>query len=63
MFRCLEVSDLFRVDNSVKILQGVRVVQEKRQSTLVISKSLISNNRLSQSENLVPVCTWKSNDG
>ena len=31
------------------------------QSTLVISTSLISNNRLSRSENLVPVLTWKSN--
>ena len=32
------------------------------QSTLIISTSLISNNRLSQSENLVPVLTWKSNN-
>ena len=31
------------------------------QSTLVISTSLISNNRLYRSENLVPVWTWKSN--
>ena len=30
------------------------------QSTLVISTTLISNNRLSRSENLVPVLTWKS---
>ena len=30
------------------------------QSTLVISTSLISNNRLSGSEILVPVLTWKS---
>ena len=30
------------------------------QSTLVISTSLISNNRLSRSEILVPVLTWKS---
>ena len=30
--------------------------------TLVISTSLISNNRLSQSENLVPVLTLKSNN-
>ena len=30
------------------------------QSTLVISNSLISNNRLSRSENLVPVLTQKS---
>ena len=29
------------------------------QSTLVISTSLISNNRLPRSENLVPVLTWK----
>ena len=32
------------------------------QSTLVISVLLISNNRLSWSENLVPVLTWKSNN-
>ena len=32
------------------------------QSTLVISASLISNNRLSRSVNLVPVLTWKSNN-
>ena len=32
------------------------------QSTLVISTSLISNNRLSRCENLVPVLTWKSNN-
>ena len=32
------------------------------QSTLVISTSLISNNRLCRSENLVPVWTWKSNN-
>ena len=31
------------------------------QSTLVISTSLISNNRLSRSENLIPVLTWKYN--
>ena len=30
------------------------------QSTLVISTSLISNNRLSRSEIMVPVLTWKS---
>ena len=30
------------------------------QSTLVISTSLISNNRLSRSENQVPILTWKS---
>ena len=30
------------------------------QSTLVISTSLISNNRLSQSEDLVPVLKWES---
>ena len=30
------------------------------QSTLVISNSLISNNRLSQSENLVPVLTHRA---
>ena len=30
------------------------------QSTLVISTSLISNNRLSRSENLVPVLTQRS---
>ena len=32
------------------------------QSTLFISTSLISNNHLSRSENLVPVLTWKSNN-
>ena len=32
------------------------------QLTLVILTSLISNNRLSRSENLVPVLTWKSNN-
>ena len=31
------------------------------QSTLVSSTLLISNNRISQSEKLVPVLTWKSN--
>ena len=31
------------------------------QSTLVISTSLILNNRLSGSENLVPILIWKSN--
>ena len=34
----------------------------KIQWTLVIWNSLISNNRLSRSENLVPVLTWKSNN-
>ena len=37
-------------------------LEEKVQSTLVISTSLISNNRLSRSENLVPVLTLKSNN-
>ena len=32
------------------------------QSTLVISTSLILNNHLSQSENVVPVLTQKSNN-
>ena len=32
------------------------------QLTLVISTSLISNNRLSRSENLIPALTWKSNN-
>ena len=32
------------------------------QLTLVISTSLISNNRLPWSENLIPVLTWKSNN-
>ena len=32
------------------------------QLTLVISTSLISNNRLSRSENLVPAWTWRSNN-
>ena len=32
------------------------------QLTLVISTSLISNNRLSRSENLVPAYTWKPNN-
>ena len=32
------------------------------QLTLVISTSLISNNGLSRSENLVPALTWKSNN-
>ena len=32
------------------------------QSTLVISTLLISNNRLSGSENLAPAVTWKSNN-
>ena len=32
------------------------------QSALVISTLLISNNRLSRSENLIPVLTWKSNN-
>ena len=34
----------------------------KIQSTLVISASLISNNPLSQSDILVPVLTWNSNN-
>ena len=32
------------------------------QSTLIVSTSLISNNRLSRSENLVLILTWKSNN-
>ena len=32
------------------------------QSTLVISASLISNNHLSRSENLVHILTWKANN-
>ena len=32
------------------------------QSTLVISTSVILNNRLSRGENLVPALTWKSNN-
>ena len=36
------------------------LLQMQIQLTLVISNSLISNNRLSQSENLVPVLTQRS---
>ena len=32
------------------------------QATIVIPILLILNNRLSRSENLVPVLTWKSNN-
>ena len=35
----------------------------KIQSTLIISTSVISNNHLSQGENLAPVLTWKSYTG
>ena len=37
-------------------------VNYQLQSTFVISTSLISNNRLSRSENLVRGLTWKSNN-
>ena len=37
-------------------------MQNVLQSTLVISTSLVSNNHLSRSENLVPVLTCKSNN-
>ena len=40
-----------------KLAEGMNI-----QSTLVISNSLISNNCLSRSENLVPVLTQKSTD-
>ena len=46
-------------------LRNVRMTNmtdNQGESTLVISTSLTSNNRLSQSENLVPVQTRKSND-
>ena len=48
---------VFRI-NETDPNQGTFLIQ----STLVISTSLISNNRLSRSENLVPVLTWKSNN-
>ena len=41
-------------------LETVFGMQYELQSALVISTSLISNNRLSRSEILVPVLTWKS---
>ena len=41
--------------------RGIVLVSAFIQSTLIISTSLISNNRLSRSVNLVPVLTWKSN--
>ena len=42
----------------------MEVLSQKKciQSTLVISTSVISNNRLSRGENLVPALTWKSNN-
>ena len=52
-----------------KVLQNVLVNRledyafpGKVQWILIVSTSLISNNRLSQSENLVPVLTLKSNN-
>ena len=42
------------------IVLDKRSIQVYIQSTLVISNSLISNNRLSGSENLVPVLTQRS---
>ena len=43
-------------------IMGSKHANTIMQSTLVISASLISNNRLFRSENLVPLLTWKSND-
>ena len=37
-----------------KVISLVTVAEKKQQLTLVISTSLISNNRLSRSENLAP---------
>ena len=44
--------------NVIGSLRSVIVALFLLQSTLVLSTSLISNNRLSRSENLVPVLTW-----
>ena len=38
----------------------MKIFENELQSTLVISTSVISSNRLSQRENLVPVLTQKS---
>ena len=51
--------------NTSKFLKQIFVTKKnliKLQSTLVISTLLTSNNRLSRSENLIPILTWKSND-
>ena len=40
--------------------RGIRWMWNQIQSTLVISTSVISNNRLSRRKNLVPVITQKS---
>ena len=52
---------LSKLASLVQKLNWTRQVFLKLQSTLVISASLISNNRLSRSQNLVPVLTWVDN--
>ena len=42
---------------NVKLLNFEDVLEKEVQSTLVISTSVISNNRLSRTENLIPVLT------
>ena len=53
-----------RVKHLIVCVIGIshKKLRSQIQSTLVISNSLISNNRLSRSENLVPVLTQKSTD-
>ena len=47
-------------NNAFEII-SLRIVMMHVQSTLVVSTSVISNNRLSRRENLIPVLTQKSN--
>ena len=51
----MKIGDCFTVSSyrAVEVSKGGKQLQ----SNLVISNSLISNNRLSRSENLVPVLT------
>ena len=54
------------IHNTLQYVEGqYRSITDHKQdiqSTPIISTSLISNNRLSWSENLVPILTWKSNN-
>ena len=51
---CVEVSQMLSFRG---LLPSYWAIQRDIQSTLVISTSVISNNRLSRRENLIPVLT------
>ena len=63
-----EIINVLKTDNKqrIKILKiekennNTTTLKSHIQSTLVISTSVISSNRLSRGENLVPVLRWKS---